>query len=205
MTALEKNIMKPRRRLSEHKKSDSFDERVVEVGRVSRTVKGGRRIRFRALVVVGDRKGQVGMGIGKATEVSEAVSKASSRARKQLITVPIIDGSIPHEVIGRFGAARVMLKPASEGTSIVAGGSVRIVAELAGISDLLGKMLGSRSKINNVAATINAFSSFNERVTAEVQKFSDQKNQRISSDMPENNSEKGKPINEKTIADTKKN
>lgn len=175
MTPLEKNIMKPRRRPQDNRAQDPFEERVIEVSRVSRTVKGGRRIRFRALVVVGDRKGRVGMGLGKSNEVTGAVQKASTRARKSMISVPIVEGTIPHEVIGQFGAARVLLKPASSGTSIVAGGSVRVVAELAGVSDLLGKSLGSRSKINNVAATINAFSSFSKRVVAGVKEFSEKK------------------------------
>lgn len=178
MTPLEKNIMKPRRRTQDNRANDPFEERVIEVSRVSRTVKGGRRIRFRALVVVGDRNGKVGMGLGKSNEVTGAVQKASTRARKALVTVPVIDGTIPHEVIGEYGAARVLLKPASSGTSIVAGGSVRVVAELAGISDLLGKSLGSRSKINNVAATINAFGLFSKRVVDGVKEFSEKSNAR---------------------------
>ncbi len=171
MSPLEKNIMKPRKRYADKKPQDAFEEKVIEVSRVSRTVKGGRRIRFRALIVVGDKNGRVGMGLGKSNEVSTAVSKASTRARKNLIQVPIINGTIPHEVIGSFGAANVLLKPASSGTSVVAGGSVRVVAELAGISDLLAKSLGSRSKINNIAATISALKSFNKKVIAKMDKY----------------------------------
>lgn len=171
MSPLEKNIMRPRKKFGSVGPKDSFEDRVIEVNRVSRTVKGGRRIRFRALVVVGDRNGKVGMGMGKSGEVSEAVSKASSRARKNIIDVPIINGTIPHEIIGTFGAAKVLLKPASDGTSVVAGGSVRVVAELAGISDLLAKSLGSRSKINNIAATIVALNSFNKRAVSNLEKF----------------------------------
>ncbi len=171
MSPLEKNIMKPRKKFSERGPKDAFEEKVIEVSRVSRTVKGGRRIRFRALIVVGDRNGKVGMGLGKSNEVSQAVAKAATKARKNLITVPIINGTIPHEVIGQFGAAKVLLKPSSSGTSIVAGGSVRVVAELAGISDLLAKSLGSRSKINNIAATISALQSFNARVIKEMEKY----------------------------------
>ncbi len=172
MTPLEKNIMKPRKKFSERGPKDSFEEKVIEVSRVSRTVKGGRRIRFRALIVVGDKNGKVGMGLGKSNEVSQAVAKAASQARKKLISVPIINGTIPHEVIGQYGAAKVLLKPSSSGTSIVAGGSVRVVAELAGISDLLAKSLGSRNKINNIAATISALTSFNERIVKELGKYS---------------------------------
>lgn len=175
MTPLEKNIMKPKRRSQDQRSADPFEERVIEVSRVSRTVKGGRRIRFRALVVVGDRKGRVGMGLGKANEVTGAVQKASSRARKALVNVPVIEGTIPHEIIGQHGAARVLLRPASSGTSIVAGGSVRVVAELAGISDLLGKSLGSRSKVNNVAATIDALTGFSERVVSSIKLISEKK------------------------------
>ena len=182
MTALEKNIMRPRRRRSDSRSDDPFEEKVIEVNRVSRTVKGGRRIRFRALVVVGDKKGKVGMGLGKANEVTEAVSKANSQARKNLIDVPVINGTIPHEIIGVYGAARVLLKPASSGTSIVAGGPVRVVAELAGISDLLAKSLGSRSKINNVAATLNAFQNFSAKAVSEIKGFADRKSAREALD-----------------------
>ena len=171
MSPLEKNIMRPKRKYNDQGPKDAFEERVIEVNRVSRTVKGGRRIRFRALVVIGDKNGKVAMGMGKSGEVSEAVSKAASRARKSIIEVPIINGTIPHEVIGQFGAAKVLLKPASDGTSVVAGGSVRVVAELAGISDLLAKSLGSRSKINNIAATIVALSSFNKRAVSSLEKY----------------------------------
>lgn len=163
--------MRPKRKYNDHGPKDAFEERVIEVNRVSRTVKGGRRIRFRALVVIGDKNGKVAMGLGKSGEVSEAVSKAASRARKSIIEVPIINGTIPHEVIGQYGAAKVLLKPASDGTSVVAGGSVRVVAELAGISDLLAKSLGSRSKINNIAATIVALSSFNKRAVNNLEKY----------------------------------
>jgi small subunit ribosomal protein S5 len=171
MSPLEKNIMRPKRKYNDQGPKDAFEERVIEVNRVSRTVKGGRRIRFRALVVIGDKNGKVAMGLGKSGEVSEAVSKAASRARKSIVEVPIINGTIPHEVIGQFGAAKVLLKPASDGTSVVAGGSVRVVAELAGISDLLAKSLGSRSKINNIAATIVALSSFNKRAVSSLEKY----------------------------------
>lgn len=184
MTPLEKNIMKPRRRTQDNRSNDPYEEKVIEVSRVSRTVKGGRRIRFRALVVVGDRKGRVGMGLGKATEVAGAVQKASTRARKALVTVPIIEGTIPHEVIGQYGAARVLLKPASSGTSIVAGGSVRVVADLAGISDLLGKSLGSRSKINNVAATINALKGFSARAVREIKDIAEKKTPKTEDAVP---------------------
>ncbi|MFA6963705.1 MAG: 30S ribosomal protein S5 [Patescibacteria group bacterium] len=159
-----KNFMRPRKYEGE-KRDSEFEERVIEVRRVARTVKGGRRIRFRALVVIGNKKGKVGAGIGKANDVSEAVKKAVVAAKKDMIIVPIINGTIPYEMTTKFASAVVMLRPATSGTSIVAGGSVRAVAELAGITDLLSKMMGSPNKLNNVMATLKAFSSFDASYT----------------------------------------
>lgn len=176
MTAMQKNIMKPKAAGGFKREPKEFEERVIEVSRVSRVVKGGRRIRFRALVVIGNHNGKIGMGIAKANEVAEAVRKATTYAKKHLIIVPIIGGTIPHEVEVKHGGAKVLLKPATEGTSIVAGGSVRSVAELAGISDLLSKSLGSSNKINNVTATLKALSSFNPDITAKVEKIYKSKN-----------------------------
>jgi len=141
-------------------KEKQFDERVLQVDRVTRVVKGGRRMRFRALVVVGDRKGKIGFGVAKSNEVAGAVKKANNLAIKKMIKVPIINGTIPHETRSAYSGADVLLKPASEGTSIVAGGVVRSIAELAGIENLLSKMLGSSNKMNNVRATFKALSSF---------------------------------------------
>lgn len=166
----QKNIMKPRGAY-EKREPKEYEERVIEVARVSRVAKGGRRIRFRALVVIGNHNGKIGMGVAKANEVAEAVKKAVSHAKKHIVIVPIINGSIPYEVTMKHGGANVMLKPATSGTSIVAGGSVRSVAEMAGITDLLAKSLGSSNKINNVTATIKALSSFNPDIVAKVRKF----------------------------------
>jgi len=165
-----KNIMKPRS-FGAHREPKEFEERVIEVRRVARTVKGGRRIRFRALVVIGNKKGKVGMGIAKANDVAEAVKKAVAQAKKTLIEVTIINGTIPYEVISKHGGAVVMLKPAASGTSIVAGGAVRAIAELAGITDLLSKMMGSSSKVNNITATLKAFSTFDNKYSDQVKKF----------------------------------
>lgn len=135
-----------------------FEEKTVQINRISKTVKGGRRMRFAAIVVCGDKKGRVGYGIGKAAEVPEAIRKASEAARKNVRRIPLVDGyrTIPHATTGVYGAGEVMLRPAAEGTGIVAGGVVRAILELAGATDVISKCIGSRTPINQVHATMKA-------------------------------------------------
>lgn len=151
----------PRRdRNQRHEREDNeFEEKMISLERNAKTYQGGRRFRFQAVVVIGDRNGRVGLGIGKSREVPVAVAKANANARKHLIKVPVQNGTIPHDVIGEATASRVMLKPAGPGTGVIAGGVPRAIAELAGITDLLSKELGSRSKVNVAYAVFDGLRS----------------------------------------------
>jgi small subunit ribosomal protein S5 len=134
-----------------------FIEKIIRINRVAKVTKGGKRISFSALVVIGDTKGRVGFALGKANEVADAIRKALTKAKSQLIRVPLEGSSIPHEIIGQFGAAKVLLKPASEGTGVIAAGPVRAICEAAGIKDILTKCLKSNNPINVIKATIDGF------------------------------------------------
>jgi small subunit ribosomal protein S5 len=140
----------------DYEQQDAFEERVIEIARVAKVVKGGRRFQFRVTVVVGDKKGTIGMGVGKANAVPDAMRKASERARKTLRQVNLAGTTVPHETIGKVAGARVFLKPASAGTGVIAAGGVRAVLEVAGVRDILTKSMGSANVLNVVMATFTA-------------------------------------------------
>lgn len=141
----------------QERERSEFDQKVVEVKRVTRVVAGGKRMRFRALVVIGDRKGKVGMGLKKGADVSESVNKAVNAAKKNMVTLPLINETIPHGLNVKYKSSALLLKPAKPGTGVIAGGAVRQVFELAGVKNIVSKMLGSNNKVNNVKAVFSAF------------------------------------------------
>ncbi|MFA6253534.1 MAG: 30S ribosomal protein S5 [Patescibacteria group bacterium] len=151
--------MRPMRRGSD-KPSDDIEQRIVDLARVTRVMAGGKRMKFRACMIIGDRKGRVGMGLAKGIDVSAAIAKAVTQARKHLTKVTIVDGTIPHAVTVKEKSARIMIRPAKKGSGIKAGGVVRIILDLAGIKDATAKILGAGNKINNSRATLKALSSF---------------------------------------------
>jgi len=150
----------------EDKKEKDLEERVLEINRVSKKTKGGNKIRFSALVVMGDRKGRVGVGLGKADDVSAAVVKAINYAKKRLVKVPIVNGTIPHDIKVKRGAAKILLKPAPAGSGIIAGGAVRNVVELAGIKNISSKILGTTNRASNIYATFEALRILSEEENA---------------------------------------
>ncbi len=140
-----------------------FEQKVVEIKRVTRVVAGGKRMRFRALVVIGDKKGKVGMGLRKGVDVAEAVNKAVNAAKKSMISVPLVNETIPHQIKMKYKSSRLILIPAGPGTGIIAGGALRSVLDLAGVKNILSKMLGSSNKVNNVKAVFEAFKKMRTR------------------------------------------
>lgn len=146
----------PRRNDRQDQGEREFDQKIIDLARVTRVMAGGKRMRFRACVVIGDRKGRVAVGLGKGADVSLAISKATSQAKKQMVMIPMHEGTLPHEVSLKFGAAKILLKPAPQGTGVIAGGAVRSVLDLGGVPNVVAKMLGSRNKINNARATVAA-------------------------------------------------
>ena len=156
--------MSKEREINKEEQQDEFEDRVVSIGRVTKVVKGGKHSRFAALVVVGDKKGHVGFGEGKSTEVPDAIKKGIENAKKNIITINLKNTTIPHQVTGVFGAGKVVLRPAAEGTGIIAGGAVRAVLELAGVSNILSKCLGSKTPVNVIRAT---FAGLQQLETAE--------------------------------------
>ncbi len=155
------SYMEKRRRQSnsseQGRERSEFDQKVVEVKRVTRVVAGGKRMRFRALVVIGDHKGKVGMGLKKGLDVSESVNKAVNAAKKNMVTLPLVNDTIPHEVRVKYKSSSLLIRPAKPGSGVIAGGAVRQVFELAGIKNVVSKMLGSNNKVNNIKAVFSAF------------------------------------------------
>lgn len=155
-----------RRRDSGPREPKEFDQKTIDIARVTRVVAGGKRMRFRATVAIGDAKGRVGIGIAKASDVSGAVNKAVVAAKKKLIRVPIVNETIPHQVLAKYKAALVMLKPAPKGSGVIAGGPIRVVMELAGVKNVVSKILGSPNKINNLYALMQGLQSLRTREQA---------------------------------------
>lgn len=145
------------------REKSEYDQKLLEAKRVARVVKGGKRFSFRALVIIGNRKGRVALGIAKGADLTDATQKAVTRAKKSLITIPVVGGSIPHEVRQKYGASRIMLKPAPKGSGIIAGGPVRVILELGGVANASSKIIGSSNKLNCARATISALGQFKTR------------------------------------------
>ena len=189
----------------EVKKQDEFDESIIQVDRVTRVSAGGKRLRFRVTVIIGNRNGKVGIGTAKATEVAEAAKKASTKARKSLIKVDIVNDTIPHRVDMHYGASKIIIKPAPRGSGIIAGGALRIMAELAGIKNISCKILGSENKLNNLRAGIKALQSFIEKPIWKTEKNNEIIQKSVKSDNKKNNLQSKKGPSNNKVLEGKKN
>ncbi len=158
-----------RKRYGGREEKREFDQQIIDIARVTRVMAGGKRMRFRACVAIGDRKGRVGIGIAKGADVSTSITKAVNKAKKSLVMVRTVNETIPHAVREKFGAARVLLRPAPKGSGVIAGGAIRSMLELAGIRNVVSKMLGSKNKINNVQATLQALKQLRDFKTLKAQ------------------------------------
>lgn len=172
------------------KEKDEIEERVIQINRITRVVKGGRRLRFRAIVAVGDGKGRVGLAVDKSSEVIGAIEKATRKARKNMININIKNTTIPHEITSEYAGAKVFLKPARKGTGVIAGGSVRSILEVAGIKDVLSKIQGSSSRLNNSYATIKALKEL-KKIEDEIVDKKTTPSKKVKTIKPENEKEKG--------------
>lgn len=159
-----------RRRRSGPREPREFEQKTIDLARITRVVAGGKRMRFRATVAIGDQKGRLGIGIAKGNDVSGAIQKAVTAAKKHMIRVPIVNDSIPHPILVKYGAAKILLKPAPKGSGVIAGGPVRLMMELAGVQNVVGKILGSSNKINNVYAVMAALQQLKTREQAAAER-----------------------------------
>jgi len=169
-----------RRNGPRQERKDEFDQRILDLARVTRVMGGGKRMRFRACVAVGDKKGKIGIGLGKGTDVALAVNKAVSRAKKVMINVPIAKDTIPHEVYHKFGAAKILFKPAKKGKGVIAGSVVRIVLELAGVKNITSKILGTTNKVSNAKCTVQALQSLRKVESKSVKVVTKKKDEKVS-------------------------
>ncbi|MCX6795708.1 MAG: 30S ribosomal protein S5 [Candidatus Falkowbacteria bacterium] len=160
----------PRRNNDREKPRDEFEQRILDVARVTRVMAGGKRMNFRTCVAIGDRKGKIGVGVGKGADVTMAVNKAVNRAKRDMITVTMVNETIPHEVLGHIGASRIIFKPAKKGKGIIAGGVARVILELAGVNNVTSKTLGGNNKLNNARCTIKALSALRTKNVPVVEK-----------------------------------
>lgn len=189
-----KKQQKRDRRGRNDKKKDEFDQRILDIARVTRVMAGGKRMNFRACVAIGDKKGKIATGLGKGSDVSIAINKAVNKAKKDMVTVSMVNDTIPHEIYSKVGAAKILFKPAKEGRGVIAGGVVRIILELAGIKNISSKILGTNNKMNNARCTIEALRNLkkveNKKQAPEKNKTADDKNSNENKDKKTDSNQK---------------